>query len=156
MPSNHVSGTLSATDQKAVLDAIKTIREKLPFLIDLTPEERRNLPRMGDKTRAFVERAFEVANANDGILPRSFDLPEFQADAELLRVMYPVAQAIEQLNEFVDDTMLALGSDAYTAALLVYQSAKLSGNGGALDAQLDALGQRFARKNNAESVPAGT
>ncbi|MCC6354441.1 MAG: hypothetical protein IT577_11180 [Verrucomicrobiae bacterium] len=153
MPSNHVSGTLTAADRQAVIEAMKTAQQKLPFLIDLKPEERRNLPRMGDKTRAFVERALEVASGNPDILPRGFDLEEFQRDAELLRSLYPVAQAVEQLNEFVDDTMLALGSDAYTAALLVYQAAKIAGSGGALDAQLDALGQRFARKNSGEPAP---
>lgn len=56
MPENRVSATLSEADQQAVLAAIETIRQKLPFLIDLTPEQRRSLPKMGDKGFAHLFR----------------------------------------------------------------------------------------------------
>lgn len=57
MSENRVDATLTAADQQAVMTAIETIREKLPFLIDLTTEERRGLPKMGDKSRAFVYKS---------------------------------------------------------------------------------------------------
>ena len=47
---------------------------------------------------------------------------------------------------------MAVGSEAYTSALLVYQYARSAGKGAALDGALDALGQRFARKSR--SAPA--
>src|SRR5256886_11047064 len=40
MNTNRVSATLSTTDQEAVMAALGVIREKLPFLIDLTTAER--------------------------------------------------------------------------------------------------------------------
>ena len=54
MSDNRISASLSQADRDAVMKAIATIREKLPFLVDLTTEERRSLPKMGDKSRAFV------------------------------------------------------------------------------------------------------
>ena len=57
MAENRVSAVLSEADRKAVLDAVETIRQKLSFLIDLSPEQRRSLPKMGDKSRAFVAKA---------------------------------------------------------------------------------------------------
>ena len=54
MPENRVSAQLSEADRQAVYAAIETIRTKLNFLIDLTPEERRSLPKFGDKSRGFV------------------------------------------------------------------------------------------------------
>jgi hypothetical protein len=147
MPDNHVSASLSQADQQAVLAAINTIREKLPFLIDLTPEERRTLPRMGDRSRGFVAQALEVATQNTGMLPRAFDVEEMRKDVELLAALSPVITALAQLNELVDDTFMAVGSEAYTAALFVYQTARTAGKGAALDGALDALSQRFARKS---------
>lgn len=47
MPENRVSASLSASDRDAVLAALQTIRQKLPFLVDLSPEDRRKLPKMG-------------------------------------------------------------------------------------------------------------
>ncbi len=61
--------------------------------------------------------------------------------------------ALKQLSEFVDDTYVQVGSEAYTAALIVYQSAKRSGQGAALDGLLDSLGQRFARKSKDAPPP---
>jgi hypothetical protein len=43
---------------------LSALRQKPPFLIDLTTEERRRLPRIGDKSRRFVEQALQVAEQN--------------------------------------------------------------------------------------------
>lgn len=154
MPDNRVSASLSQADRQAVLDAIDTIRQKLPFLIDLSHDERRTLPRMGDKSRGFVSQALEVAEQNPDILPRSFDPAEMRKDVELLAALSPVLAALAQLNELVEDTHVAVGSEAYASALLVYQYARAAGKGPALDSALDALGQRFARKSRSRA-PAG-
>jgi hypothetical protein len=147
MPDNRISASLSQADRQAVLDAINTIRTKLPFLIDLSPEERRTLPKMGDKSRGFVAQALEVAEQNPDILPRSFDVAEMRKDVELLSALSPVLAALSQLNELVDDTVMEVGSEAYAAALLIYQFARAAGKGSALDTALDGMAQRFARKS---------
>jgi hypothetical protein len=46
MQENRVSASLGEAERQAVFAAIETIRQKLPFLIDLTPEERHTLPKM--------------------------------------------------------------------------------------------------------------
>ena len=153
MADNRISASLSQADRQAVLDAINTIRTKLPFLIDLSPEERKALPKIGDTGRGFVAQALEVAEQNPDILPRSFDVAEMRKDVELLSALSPVLAALSQLNELVDDTVMAVGSEAYAAALLIYQFARAAGKGSALDGALDALGQRFARKSR--SAPGG-
>jgi hypothetical protein len=153
MPENRVSASLSQTNQKAVLDAIQTIREKLPFLIDLTPDERRSLPKLGDKSQAFVTQALTVATQNSDILPRSFDVAEFQQDVNLLAALQPLTAALTQLQELVEDTYLEVGSEAYAAALAVYQYAKASGKGAALDGLIEGMAQRFARKTSKPAKP---
>ena len=113
MPQNLVSAQLSAEDQAAVMAAIQVIRQKLPFLIDLSPEDRQSLLKMGDKSRAFVSQTLEVAAQNENFLPRSFDLAEFRRDTALLNQLAPIATALSQVAELVDDTVTAVGSDAY-------------------------------------------
>lgn len=147
MAANLISATLTPEDRDAVMAAIATIKQKLPFLVDLTVEERKSLPKMGDKSRAFVSKAAEVATQNPDFLPRSFDLDEMQQDVALFESLYPILLALTQLQELVDDTCTAVGSDAYAAALLVYNYARASGKGAGLDAVADALGKRFARKS---------
>ena len=115
MSTNRVSASLSPADQKAVLDAIATIKQKLPFLIDLSPEERRALPKLGDKSRIFVSKAAEIAVQNPDFLPRSFDVDEMRRDVTLLEALQPITLALTQLQELVDDTQLEVGSEAYMA-----------------------------------------
>ena len=154
MTDNRIDASLSAADREAVLKAIATIKEKLPFLIDLTPEERKSLPKLGDRSRAFVAKALEVATQNPDILPRSFDTEEMRRDVELFEALYPILLSLSQLKELVDDTFLAAGSEAYVAALSVYGYAKASGNTQGLDTALDELGRRFARKTPKKETPA--
>ncbi|WP_315786546.1 hypothetical protein [Fischerella sp. JS2] len=147
MTANRISANISQTDREAVMQAIATIKAKLPFLIDLTTEERKSLPKLGDKSRAFVSKALEVAVQNPDFLPRSFDVDEMRRDVELFEALYPILLSITQLQELLDDTFVAVGSEAYAAGLLVYNYAKASGKGTGLDVALDDMGQRFARKN---------
>lgn len=105
MTENRISATLSDADQQAVMTAINTIRQKLPFLIDLSPEERQSLPKMGDKRRAFVEQALDVATQNEDILPRSFDVEEMRKDVELVAALAPIITALAQLQELIEEVM---------------------------------------------------
>ncbi|MFM7423802.1 MAG: hypothetical protein ACKO7W_02160 [Elainella sp.] len=147
MPTTAISAQLSQTDREAVMAAIATIRAKLPFLIDLTADDRKALPKMGDKSRAFVSKALEVATQNPDFLPRSFDVAELQKDVQLFESLYPVLMALTQLQDLVDDTCMAVGSEAYAAALQVYTYAKASGEGTGLETAVEELGLRFARKS---------
>jgi hypothetical protein len=101
---------------------------------------------MGDKSRAFVSKALEVARQNPDFLPRSFDIDEMRKDVQLFEAMYPIVVALAQLQELVDDTTMAAGSEAMAAALQVYNYAKASGQGAGLEGMVEELGQRFARR----------
>ncbi len=54
--------------------------------------------------------------------------------------------AIAQLQADLDDTLTAIGSDAYSAALQVYRHTKAHGEGSGLDTLVEDLGQRFERQ----------
>jgi hypothetical protein len=148
MSENRVSATISEADQQAVLAAIETIRQKLPFLIDLSPEQRRSLPKMGDKSRAFVGKALAVAQHNSNFLPRSFSVEEMERDVKLTESLQPILVSLTRLFEQLDDTFMEVGSEAYAAALVVYQYGRNSSDGESLETLLDDMGQRFARKSS--------
>jgi hypothetical protein len=126
---------------------VNEIQSNLPFLIDLTTDDRRTLPKMGDKSRTFVDQGLVLATQNQGILPRNFDPEEYRRDVSLVRQLEPVVLSMRQLMKRIEDTYLAAGSDAYGQTLVVYQAAKLAGKDGSLDEHLDSLGRRFARKS---------
>ncbi len=154
--SNRIDATLTEEDKNQVLQLIQQIKTKLPFLQDLSPDELRALPKMGDKSRAFVSKALTLAEQDDTFLPRSFNVTEMRKDVELTNSLLPILTALSSLTELLNDTYTLAGSEAYIAGLVVYQSARANGKGSALDASLDALGKRFARKsgtNNPTNSP---
>ncbi len=147
MPENRVSASISAESRTAIKTAIQTIKDNLPFLLDLTPEERRTMLKLGDSSVAFVQGTLGVATENQDFLPRSFEVEEMRQDVELYQFLEDLSRSLTQLQELVEDTKMATGNEAYAAALVVYKYAKDSSLGSGLDDVVDDLGRRFARRS---------
>jgi len=155
MKDNKVSATLTPADLTAVMDAITTINQKLPFLISLSPDDRRALSKYGDRSRAFVQKSLELAELHPDFLPRNFSVEEMRKDVVLYDQLARVLQALSVLNEKIGDTHQQAGSEAYSSALTIYNSAKNAGADlGGLNATLEDLGKRFQRKNGKTEVGA--
>ncbi|MET0107915.1 MAG: hypothetical protein ABW084_03370 [Candidatus Thiodiazotropha sp.] len=155
MSQNLISAEFTADEQAAALAAIQQL-QSLPFLIGLSNGEKRKLNKMGDKSLAFVDRALGIARQNPEMLPGSFDLEELERDVSLYHAMLPIKIALSKLSELIDSTMMAVGSDAYNAALEVYAFAKMTGGVSGLEDLRNSLGSRFrgaGSRNNAESGP---
>lgn len=150
---NRISASIS-TEQVATLQSkISEVKDALPFLIDLSPEERHALPKMGDKSRAFVSRCVQIAQQDDSFLPKKFIVAEFAEDYALSEALEPIRQELAKLLELVEDTQLLAGSEAYLAALEVYHSAQRTGQGSGLDDIIDQVSQRFTRRRKEDKGP---
>jgi hypothetical protein len=132
---------------------IEAIRSKLPKPIDLSPEERQSLPKLGPKSERFVCAAASMVVADSNFLPRSFDDAAFQGDVQLYTELYDIWQQLDRLTQQVSDTLLMAGSEAYTGALVVYKAAKEFGRGAELDNLVDEMGKRFVRKSSPDPKP---
>lgn len=152
MAINRISDTLTDADQRYVLQTLNTLQQKLSFLIDLTPDERKGLVHLGDRNRAFVHKALEVATQNPDFLPRAFNIDELRRDLALYDALQPILMALTQLQELVDDTAVAAGGEAYDAALQVYRYAKANSSVAGLDNVIDDLSQRFAQTTTRSRV----
>jgi hypothetical protein len=146
-----VSATLSQADMDAIAAAIDTIQKRLPFLVDLVATERSELPKMGNKSRSFVAQALEVADMNSDFLPRSFDVAEMRRDIELYEKLNRILMSLTQLQDMVDDTCLLAGSEAYTAALTVYNYAKTSAiNANGMEPIVNEMREHFRKPPKAK------
>jgi hypothetical protein len=124
MPYQDINVILSDADLKEVRQAVATIQQKLPFLITLNTTERKRLFKMGDKRLTFVQTSLNAAQSNRNILPASFDLDGFSNDYRLATSLMEIEMLLNQLSEQVDDTLLAVGSEAMTSSLTVYDYVK--------------------------------
>jgi len=142
---NRISVTVSEEALANINKAIAAINENLPYLINLTPAERHQMAKMGDKTLAFVNKAFEYANQNPKIVPSFLDLNEFAKDSAAVTNLKKVLIPIEQLSEKLSDTNLMAGSEAYMAALAFYNAVKGAAKAGepGMKSIYDDLQSRF-------------
>ncbi len=155
MTVNRVNATIAPAQLQAVRDSLNSINQNLPFLIDLKPEERQAMAKYGEKNRTFVAKALAVAEQNPDILPRSFSIEEMQAHVALIDDLYPLILSVTNLLGKLEDTHFAAGSEAYTAARLVYQYAKTANVAtGVLEDALNDLGHRFVK--HPKSTPPDT
>ena len=144
MPYQNITATLSDADIKEIKAALQTIQNKLPFLVNLTADERRSLVKMGDKSLAFVNNSLNAAQVNRDILPASFDVEEFIRDYQLAVALTELLAGLRQLEEKVDDTLLAVGSEAMNSSLTVYNYVKTAAkNTPGLKSLAEQLGERF-------------
>ncbi|HEX7688939.1 MAG TPA: hypothetical protein VF453_14590 [Burkholderiaceae bacterium] len=147
--SNRISLDIPDDDMAAIVAAIQTLEDKLvPHLVDLNPEDRRSLPKMGAKTVDFVSKTLDLTSANELFRPAFVDLGEFERDLAAVGALRKLQQPLSKISDMVGDSLLLSGSEAYAAALACYQvikSAARLNTPGAMVAAAD-LASRFPRR----------
>ncbi|MDR2125739.1 MAG: hypothetical protein LBP63_02765 [Prevotellaceae bacterium] len=104
------------------LNEIRTLL--LPYVITLTPEERRGLLKMGDKSFTFVEKAYDYVLENPTFVPAYLNTTEFAVDFADAHGLWTVRNDALQVYEMIDDSAMASGSEAMQAALVFYNAVK--------------------------------
>jgi hypothetical protein len=144
---NRISAEITAEQLQVVKDSVAAINKALEnvLTINLEPEDRKSLLKMGDKTLAFVEKAFEFANLNTKLVPSFVDFPEAQRDYKLSRDLYGVLQQLTPLVRAVEDVGMVAGSEAYEVALTIYSTAKVASGSNLAGAQavVEDLSKRY-------------
>lgn len=154
MPYQNIDSSVSAADLQAIKDAFTTIRTKLPFLVNLTADERKAIFKTGSDSLSFVQNALTGAQGNPLILPGSFDVPGFERDVNLFATLTEVQTIGESLTSQIDDTRLAVGGEAMQSGIQFYNYVKTAAKTTpGLKPLADQLGERFQRAS--KSKPAG-
>ena len=146
--TNNFQLDISDDDKTAILAAWATLSEKLaPHLQNLEPDARKDLPKVGEKSFAFMDKVRNYAPANPDLVPSFMDLDAFQADMtgadflqQNLRLAVPLLTALE------DSLTLSL-VEAYEAALMFHHNVKVAAKSGVPNAKAiyEDLATRFAR-----------
>jgi hypothetical protein len=152
MVSNKVSYEITQEQIQAIATAVETINNALPFLVTLTPRDRRTILRAGDRDQAFIRRSLQVANVVEQHLPRSFEIDEMRRDIDLAEAIYPIMIDISQLAQKLSDTHVVLNSEAYSAALEVYSTTRRVKDLEGLAGPFAELKRRFVRRRGANGA----
>lgn len=156
--SNRISATLAAPAVTAINAAIATIRTNLPFLLSLTHEERKALPKLGDGRVALLEDAYPLMVDNADLVPSYLDIAEVTKDHDLRNTLDPIFNSIGTLCQDVEDTETIVGTELYNAIRGFYLNAKEAAKRGVTTAQavVDVLAKYFARPGRPPTPPPPT
>lgn len=136
--------------------ALSTLEHHFTGFLKFSPDERKSMLKMGNKTEAFCRQTLMVAEQNTQNLPASLLLDEAQSDLRSLDQLRPRLHRLRELLGKGDDTEMALGSDIYAFCLDAYAMLKVTGKGASLEALRQAMSVRFNRSSKAKTEPTMT
>ena len=122
---NLVSVNISSEEMTRIKSSVdELMKTLLPKLKTLKGDEKNELPKMGDKTYSFVQKACEHCAQNPDLVPQFLDLEEFKKDVSAFDELRGINARITQISDALNDTQMLTGSDAYSAALMFYNTVK--------------------------------
>lgn len=154
MPYQNLNVTVSTADAQAVRDAFATILNKLPFLVNLTPAERKSTFKIGPDSLSFVQNALTAALSNPAILPASFSTAEFKNDVDLFGLLTEFFTLAASITSQIDDTRVAVSGEAMQQASQVYNYVKTASKvTPGLKPVAEQLSGRFKRAGKPKTPP---
>jgi hypothetical protein len=131
-------------------NAIQTLNNLMPFLIQLSDEERDSLVRLAEDNTDFVTEALAAAKKFSHVIPQTVDVAEFERDTLLFKGLTAIRQDIRGFTTKMDDTIAEVGAEAYFTARYVYRQLQMADKAGVpgLKPTLERLGKRFEGNGN--------
>lgn len=152
---NLISANISPEDIQAIKDALALVRDKLPFLVSLNPQERREMAKMGEKSIGFDEKCALYMNNHAEFVPGFLDMQEVARDRVLRAQILEFWSTLNALTQRVDDTLMVVNQDIWMANLAYYQSVREAAKRGRPNAQTlyDDLRTRFPGGGATKAAP---
>lgn len=124
---NRISFFLTEEEKSKIDEAFATIWDILrPKVVNLSPDDIREMLHMGNKHMSFVIKAGEIAKKNQHLVPDFIDMEAFQVDLNATSNLRDLHRSLESLSNSVSDTLALSGSEALQAALAFYGYLKVA------------------------------
>lgn len=116
-----------------------------PLLVNLSPDENKALPKLGDKSYSFVTKALEYMKVPGTPMPDYVNIEELETDLKAYDTLRQILQTVMPLIDQLNDSMALSGSEAYVAVLSYYNYIKGAAKSNVQGAQTiyDDLRSRF-------------
>lgn len=125
--NNLHNKTIPTDVLKQATDKLNEINALLkPYLLTLTPDERKYILKKGDKSDSFVNKALEYTKTNPEFIPQFLNASDFEIDVTDADNLIGIISMATQLYNGLDDTAMIAGSEGYYAALAYYNSVQMA------------------------------
>ncbi|TPN87390.1 hypothetical protein [Aquimarina algicola] len=151
---NRISRVLATEEITSIQDSIGSLKSALNFLQNLTPQERKNMPKINSANKIFAEDSIHILENRPAWIPDMLTAEEARKDLSLFEQLDPIILELESLLRQMKDTQIIAGSEAYRVALSVYSLAdaarKIPMEGAQSSYQL--LKTRFSQSTNTSTT----
>jgi len=155
MPNeNRVSIKFTAEKLEEIRNAIKVIEDDvLPQMIALSAAERRALPKLKDKSIAFVQKTIDYTDTESRFVPSYMDPVETKVDFAAYTLLIELFNRLQRITGPVQDTALLCGSETMSSVLQYYNNVKLCAKENVPGAKevYEDLKVRFEKSKSTES-----
>ncbi len=122
---NNISIELTPAEINTINTAIQTIQTTLqPHLIALDARDKQGMPKMGDKSVAFVDKALDYMRTNPEFIPNFVDAGELDKDYKGFKTLNEFLRPLAQVTDNLEDTAFLCGSDTYRGTLNYYDAVR--------------------------------
>ena len=148
---NRVSAEITDAAKSQILAKFQEIRDLLPFLINLTPEEKMSIPTISTERGAMDEAFNAEMAAHPELVPSYVDATELACDRELRGDLLEILQRSREVCSALEDTAHVAGSDVLLAYLSFYSNVRQAAKRGVAGANilLENLSRFFPRSRRA-------
>jgi hypothetical protein len=153
---NQINTPIPPSDLAKALDHLKQARAALtPYLYPLTPDERKTLYKMGDKSVGFMQKLLIYATDTPSFVPSFINLDEVKQDVGVAADLSAVEQFAAQLALDLDSTKMLAGSEGMDQSTPIYQNIKFMAeqNQPGAQAAYDDLRQHFTGRPSKKGPP---
>lgn len=112
----RISHELTPEQYEAIMQAIRALDANLDFAVNLTPEDRQKIRRLGAKKRVFTKDAHAFCQEKTSTVPNLLDMTEFSKDLKLSTQLYDISNILKTMAEKIQDTAAAAGWQAFRRA----------------------------------------
>ena len=109
--NNRISKVLTGKEITSVQQCLTTLKSELGFLQNLTPNERKNLPKINSANKIFAEDSIHILEGKPQWVPGALTAEEARKDLTLFEQLDPIILELEGLLRQLKDTQTIVGSE---------------------------------------------
>jgi hypothetical protein len=115
MPYTNLTGIIPAATLAAIITDLTNARTALlPYLVNLTPDDIKDMYKMGDKRLSLANEAITLSEGNPSLVPNYVNLPAAQEDFQGALQQAQIEAIMAPLLLSVQHTKMARGSEVLT------------------------------------------
>lgn len=115
MPYTNLTGIIQAAVLGQIITDLTNARTALlPYLVNLTPDDIKDMYKMGDKRLSLANEAITLSEGNPSLVPNYVNLPAAQEDFQGALQQAQIEAILGPMLKSVEHTKMARGSEVLT------------------------------------------